>query len=129
VAVFARPLPRSRETLYGLSGFQGSGRRRNRVSFDLEVLVPSASVSDVSRNLAQYVDRVAREGERITLVRRGRPVAELVPVPRGVPVRDLPALFAALPRLTPAEADEFARDLEDVRAQMNAESCQDPWES
>lgn len=94
-----------------------------------EFSMRTASVTEVARNFAEYVNRVAYRGERYTLMRGGKAVAELAPVVRGVPIRDIPAIFAALPRLTPAEADEFARDLDDARREAGWESVRDPWES
>jgi antitoxin (DNA-binding transcriptional repressor) of toxin-antitoxin stability system len=91
--------------------------------------MPSATVTEVARNFAEYVNRVAYRGERFTLMRGGKPVAELAPVTRGVPIHEIPAIFASLPRLTPAEAEEFARDLEAARAELGRENMRDPWES
>lgn len=88
----------------------------------------TASVTEVARNFAEYVNRVAYRGERFTLMRGGKPMAELTPVARGVPIRDIAGIFASLPRLTPAEADEFARDLEAARAELGSE-VRDPWAS
>lgn len=93
-----------------------------------EMHMPDASVTDVARNFAEYVNRVAYRGERFTLIRGGKPMAELVPVARGVPIRDIAGIFASLPRLTPAEADEFARDLDAAREELGLE-VRDPWES
>ena len=39
-------------------------------------------------------------------------------LPVGLPVGALPALVAALPRLTPSEADAFARDVALAREEM-----------
>lgn len=89
----------------------------------------TASVTEVSRNFAEFVNRVSYLGERYTLVRGGKAVAELGPVARGVPIRDIPAVFAGLPRLTPAEAEAFAGDLEAARDGLRALEPRDPWES
>lgn len=89
----------------------------------------TASVTEVARNFADYVNRVSYLGERVILTRGGKPVAELGPVTRGVPIRDIPALFASLPRLTPEEAEEFGRDLDAAREELNRLEVRDPWES
>jgi hypothetical protein len=47
---------------------------------------------------------------------------------RGVPVREIAALFASVPRLTPEEAAAFARDLESVRPKAS-DPLPDPWNS
>lgn len=89
----------------------------------------TASVTDVARNFAEYVNRVSYRGDRFILVRGGKPVAELGPVTRGVPIRDIPGIFAALPRLAPHEAEAFGRDLDAARDELNAVELRDPWES
>ena len=42
---------------------------------------------------------------------------------------DLPELFAALPRFSQREADDFVHDLQTIRTQFNAEELRDPWAS
>ena len=68
------------------------------------------SMIDVARHFAEYVDLVVDRGERFTLLRDGKPVAELGPVLQVVRLEDLPALLATLPCLTPAAADAVAGD-------------------
>ena len=70
------------------------------------------SMVDVARHFAEYVNLVVDRGERFTLMREGKPVAELGPVLTAVRLEDLPALLASLPCLTPAAADTFGRDVE-----------------
>lgn len=89
----------------------------------------TASVTEVARNFAEYVNRVSYRGDRFVLVRGGKPVAELGPVTRGVPIRDIPDIFAGLPRLTPEEAEAFGRDMDAAREELWAEEPRDPWES
>lgn len=88
-----------------------------------------ASVTDVSRNFADYINRVAYRGERFVLIRGGKPVAELSPVPAGTRLRDLPALLESLPRLTEDEADAFSEDVGRARDELDAPSPEDPWAS
>ncbi len=59
----------------------------------------TASVTDVLRNFSEYINRVAFRGERFILVRGGKPVAELSPVPLGTRLGDLPSLLDSLPQL------------------------------
>lgn len=94
-----------------------------------EFLMSNASVTEVARNFAEYVNRVAYRGERFTLIRGGKAMAELRPVRAGVRIEDLPALFASLPRLTPAEAEAFARDIEAGRPRAGDDDFRDPWAS
>ena len=87
------------------------------------------TVTEVARNFADYLNRVAYRGEQIVLTRGGRAIAELRPVPTGVRVRDLPELFASLPKLTVEEWDAFARDIEDGRPSAAEEDFRNPWDS
>lgn len=94
-----------------------------------EMEMGTASVTDVARNFAEYLNRVAYHGESFTLTRGGKPVAELVPVPRGVRVEDLPAIFASLPKLSAEELDAFAADIDAGRPRASDDDFRDPWES
>ncbi len=87
------------------------------------------SVTDVARNFADYINRVAFGGERFILMRGKKPVAELRPVVTGRRLGDLPELLTSLPRLSDEEADAFAGDIERARADLDAEVIRDPWES
>jgi prevent-host-death family protein len=72
------------------------------------------TVTEVTRNFAEYVDRVAFRGESFVLTRAGRPVAELTPVPIGGRLGDLPDLLASLPSLGD-DAASFAADVDRAR--------------
>jgi antitoxin (DNA-binding transcriptional repressor) of toxin-antitoxin stability system len=87
------------------------------------------SVTDVARNFADYINRVAFRGERFTLTRGGQAVAELTPVPRGRHVDELPALLASLPRLGEEEATAFDADLARARESLGDGELRDPWAS
>lgn len=89
----------------------------------------SPSVTEVARNFADYVNRVAFRGERFVLMRGRRAVAELRPVPSGVRLGELPAMLASLPRLGAEEAAAFDDDLAAARAELGAVPERDPWES
>ena len=86
------------------------------------------TVTEVARNFAEYLDRVAR-GERFVLMRGGQPVAELTPVTERPKLRDLPALLESLPRLSPEDLEDFAADLAAARDELGRPSLRDPWES
>jgi prevent-host-death family protein len=45
--------------------------------------VPEISATDAARNFSDLLDAVEHRGEHYTVVRRGRPVARLQPVPHG----------------------------------------------
>jgi len=85
------------------------------------------SVTQVARNFAEYVNRVAYRRESFTLVRGKKPLAELRPLPAGARLSELPGLLASLPRLSAAEAGEFAEDL--AAAQSELGEVRDAWQS
>jgi antitoxin (DNA-binding transcriptional repressor) of toxin-antitoxin stability system len=85
------------------------------------------TVTQVARNFAEYVNRVAYRRESFTLVRGKKPLAELRPLPAGARLSELPGLLASLPRLTSAEADQFAEDL--AAAQGELGEARDAWQS
>jgi antitoxin (DNA-binding transcriptional repressor) of toxin-antitoxin stability system len=87
------------------------------------------SVTDVARNFSEYVNRVAYRGDRFVLMKSGREMAELRPVPKGRHLRELIALLKTSARLTPAEADSFGRDLDAIRNEINCAEVKNPWDS
>ena len=87
------------------------------------------SVTEVARNFADYINRVAFRGERFTLMRGSKPVAELGPVPVGRRLGELPDLLAMLPPLGREDAFTFAEDLEGAREELDGLSVRDPWAS
>lgn len=88
-----------------------------------------ATVTELLRNFSDYINRVAYRGERFVVIRGGKPVAELSPVPSGTRLAELPALLDSLPRLGEEDSADFARDLERYRKELEAEAPRDPWES
>ncbi len=85
------------------------------------------TVTQVARNFAEYVNRVAYRRESFTLLRGKKPLAELRPLPAGARLSELPGLLASLPRLTEAEAGDFAADLEASREELG--EARDVWQS
>ncbi len=85
------------------------------------------TVAQVARNFAEYVNRVAYRRESFTLLRGRKPLAELRPLPAGARLSELPALLASLPRLTAAEAGDFAEDLAASRSEFG--EARDAWQS
>lgn len=85
------------------------------------------TVTQVSRNFADYINRVAYRRESFTLVRGKKPLAELRPLPAGARLSELPALLSSLPRLTASEADDFADDLATARDALG--EARDAWQS
>ncbi len=71
----------------------------------------SVTIRDLRNRGGQVIDRVA-SGERLTVTRSGRPVAELRPLPApGLNAAVLIERWGRLPRVDP---DELRRDLERV---------------
>ena len=87
------------------------------------------TVTEIARHFADYVNRVAYRRESFTLVRGKKPLAELRPLPAGRRLSELPAVFAALPRLSPAEAADFADDLSSAQAEPAHAEVRDAWQS
>jgi antitoxin (DNA-binding transcriptional repressor) of toxin-antitoxin stability system len=86
----------------------------------------NVTVTQVARNFAEYVNRVAYRRESFTLVRGKKPLAELRPLPAGTRLSELAGLLASLPRLSAAEAAEFAADLEASRDELG--EVRDAWQ-
>ena len=87
------------------------------------------TVSEVAQHFSEYIDRVAHRGERFVLMQGQKPVAELGPVVPSLKLRELPALLASLPQLSPEEAAAFESDLSEIRSELNQLPLRDPWES
>ena len=87
------------------------------------------SVTEAARNFADIVSRVFYRGERFVLERGGRPVARLIPVPRGGRLGDLAGLLEAIPRLSNEEAEALGRDLHEARESLPELRNEDPWGS
>lgn len=85
------------------------------------------TVTQLARNFADYVNRVVYRRETFTLIRGNKAIAELRPLAAGTRLSDLPGLLASLPRLTAAEAGEFAGDVEAARAELD--EARDAWQS
>ena len=86
------------------------------------------SITHLARNLADIVNRVAYKGERFTVVRGRRPVAEVIPAPRGRRLAELSGILAGLPRLAQEDVGHFAHDVAEARREMGLEEA-DPWAS
>ena len=85
------------------------------------------TVTQVARNFAEYVNRVAYRRESFTLLRGKKPLAELRPLPAGARLSELPGLLASLPRLSAAEAGALAEDLAAARGELG--EVRDAWQS
>lgn len=88
----------------------------------------NVTITHLARNLADLVNRVAYRGERFTVVRGNRPVAELIPAPRGRRLGDLPGILERLPHLGAADADAMAAELDAARSALGKPEA-DAWGS
>lgn len=86
----------------------------------------SLSVTEVARNFADYLNRVAYRRESFVLVRGGKALAELRPLRAGRRLGELPGLIASLPRL---DDEEFGADIESAREELANRGVADPWQS
>jgi antitoxin (DNA-binding transcriptional repressor) of toxin-antitoxin stability system len=89
----------------------------------------SVAISELLSDPAALVHRVVGEQETVVLVEGDRPVAEIRPVTKPKSERTLGEVFAALPHLTPEEAEAFGRDIDEGREAANRVPVRDPWES
>ena len=90
-------------------------------------MVPRAiGITEFLSHSSRYIDRVVHQRESYTLTRRGRPVAEVRPIAQATTVADLARLLRSVPHLTRAEADDFARDLDEARAGLTQRAARSP---
>jgi antitoxin (DNA-binding transcriptional repressor) of toxin-antitoxin stability system len=87
------------------------------------------SMIDVARHFAEYVNLVVDRGERFTLMREGKPVAELGPVLQAVRLEDLPALLASLPCLTARATESSDARPDATHAHLHAAGVRQPCAS
>ncbi len=90
-------------------------------------LKKNITVTDASRNFADYINRVVYKGERFVLIRGSKPVAEISPVISGKCLKELPEIFKSLPKLS--DSDNFNKDLTEIRKQLNKGRLKNPWDS
>lgn len=85
------------------------------------------TVTEMSRNLAEYMNQVAYRRESFRITRGNKEIAELRPVKRGLKGSEVLTLFKSLPRLSPEDAEALAKDYYEMKASESAEDY-DPWE-
>lgn len=77
--------------------------------------MPDVTATDAARNFADLLDAVEHRGERFTIVRRGKAIAHLEPLTRGIG-GDVKALL----RHHRPDPD-WASDLDEVRKLLDIE--------
>ena len=85
------------------------------------------SVTELARNLTDYINRVVYRGERFRVTRGRRTVAELHPLPTGRSLADLPDLLHSLPHLPADDVRAFASDIDRSRESLPGIDTRDPW--
>lgn len=86
----------------------------------------SLSVTDAARGFADLVNRAFYRNETTVLLKNGAPVAHIAPVaPAGITASELAVRWAAIPHLTPSDADAFARVITSGRDSLPAPK--DKW--
>ncbi len=81
-----------------------------------ETIIP---VAEAARDFLRVLDRVEHGGESAVIVREGRPVATLSPIPReALTCAELAERWPKLARLPADESGAFADDLEHARASV-----------
>lgn len=89
----------------------------------------SLTVTEAVRHFSDYIGRVTYRHESFILHKGKKAVAELRPLPTGRRLGELPDMIQSLPKLTKQEADDFIRDIETARAELNSNHLKDPWAS
>lgn len=87
----------------------------------------SANVTDVARNFSDYINRASYGGEHFVLIRGGKPVAEINPLPKKMTVMNLTEVMASLPKLPDNEIESMVKDLNDARNSTGKED-KNPWD-
>jgi antitoxin (DNA-binding transcriptional repressor) of toxin-antitoxin stability system len=77
--------------------------------------MPDITATDAARNFADLLDAIEHRGEQFTIVRRGKAIAHLEPMNRG-----LGADVKSLLRRHRPDAD-WANDLDDIRTLIEVE--------
>jgi antitoxin (DNA-binding transcriptional repressor) of toxin-antitoxin stability system len=77
--------------------------------------MPDVTATDAARNFADLLDAIEHRGEHFTIVRRGKAIAHLEPMNRGLGA-DVKALLRRH-RLDP----DWASDLDEVRELLEIE--------
>jgi antitoxin (DNA-binding transcriptional repressor) of toxin-antitoxin stability system len=79
----------------------------------------AVSVAEAAKDFLGLLARVERERESAVLVREGKPVATLNPLPTtAITCSELAERWPKLEKLPPDEAEAFADDIEKARAKL-----------
>jgi prevent-host-death family protein len=85
------------------------------------------TATEATRNFSDMINRVHYRGERFEVTRGGEVVAQIVPANRKhMTIAEINALWARGPRLDPADAAQWEKDLAEIRA--NAPAAPYKWD-
>jgi len=79
------------------------------------ILVPDVSATDAARRFSDLLDAVEQDGERFTIIRRGKAIAHVEPVTRGQGTAAKKLLRLHRPDSTWADELTNLRDLLEVQ--------------
>lgn len=85
------------------------------------------TVTEMSRSLADIMNRVAYRGESFIVMKGKRVMAEVVPPKKIATISDLARFFEKRPHLHLDDVEQFAKDIEEARCSVPKEDY-DPWE-
>lgn len=86
------------------------------------------TVTEMARKFAEHINRVTYRGESFILTKGNKPVAEIRPLRRGVKGSELLEILKSGPHLDPGDVEQFAKDIEVGREDLNKPGARDPWE-
>lgn len=84
------------------------------------------TVSEATRHFADLLHRVRHDGEWALLTESGHPVARMLPACHAPTGAELARIWADRPRLSEEEAESFASDIAEARA--NLPPVVAPWD-
>lgn len=92
-------------------------------------MATTLTVNKMATHFSDYMERATSRRESFVLLKGSQPVAELRPLPAGLPLSELPGLLASLPHLDEADTERFAKDLDDARSALPPAEYPGPWDA
>jgi antitoxin (DNA-binding transcriptional repressor) of toxin-antitoxin stability system len=84
------------------------------------------TVTEAARHFSELVNRIRYQHEEATLLKGGRPVARMGPVPTGATGAELARLWPTLPRLGEREAARWEAERESSK--LNLPEPKSKWD-
>lgn len=86
------------------------------------------TVTEMHRSFADYINQVTYKRRSFSLTKGNRTVAEIRPIVKGMTGAEFLEFWANAPHLDPEDAEQFAKDVEQARAEANSLPIRDPWQ-